>query len=944
MLHLACWLLTTLTAGPAVYWHSAPVSPGQLVVVNGGGWGDTPQVTVAPLPDGLTGRAGAAKPVKLVTGSDAGFQFELPKGAQLAEVKVSGSGGSTTFVVNQPEIYWLQGDLGLSASPGGWLRIQGRCLAWDGQQTVVELGEGRSAQRLKVGRATPYSLSVSLPADLKPGSYAVKIHAGGGDAGWSAPGKIQVEPAPAVSDRVVNAKDEGATGDGAYDDTVVIQKSLNALAEAGGGTLLLPAGRYKVSDTLVIPPGVTLQGEAEDRVALLWPDTETPPYRMIRGTHHWGLTDLTIYCSNHQHVIAGDTDPTQEIGHVRVQRVRVRANPYRGHLKPEQLDERLRAGLKLSTGCGDTLQLGGPDIIVTDCDFYGGGRSFFLHGVEGALLARNKFSNGRWGWYSISGANGLILEDNVIHGGDLMSTGGGINCLYGYTVSQNVYYARNTLSDMHGWDREAMTSDAGGGCYFGHVAGTEGNVVKLAEPITGGRRDWAGAALFINDGHGRGQYRQVLKAEGGLVTIESPFAVAPDETSIVTLTMLQRHYLLLENSFTDAGIGIQLYGCAVEHIMDGNEVTRAGGFHGQARSYHGIQPEFGIQFLRCRIKEGNCYRFGANNAVSSGPSHIGLHAFSGAHLIGGVIRDCRLDADAQIEIKAANGDTPTVENVVIEDNQVSNNPIGVSVDRNVAAVTVRGNVFHDVKVEIRHIAELLKEWEQQKAAMTQGNGPLVRYSFDQPFADGADDDTGHKLRATVTGSATFEDGLVGKALRPGKDGFLQVGSPETFAADLFCLPAVTVSAWIKPDTTSGRYGVVSKRSANSSAPFILGTNGAQLGFEATDEQGQWSYNFMVPNQIVANEWQQIAVIVVSGQGATLYRNGVAVGHKDATTFIARTTLPLRIGWDAWGGPQSTTAEQAYFPGLIDEVVIYPRALTPAEMKAEYDKLAEKAKG
>lgn len=54
----------------------------------------------------------------------------------------------------------------------------------------------------------------------------------------------------------VTASPYSATGDGSTDDTTAIQSALNALANAGGGTLLIPKGTYMISSSLEIkPPG-----------------------------------------------------------------------------------------------------------------------------------------------------------------------------------------------------------------------------------------------------------------------------------------------------------------------------------------------------------------------------------------------------------------------------------------------------------------------------------------------------------------------------------------------------------------------------------------------------------------------------------------------------------------------------------------------------------------
>ncbi len=69
---------------------------------------------------------------------------------------------------------------------------------------------------------------------------------------------------------VVNVRDFGARGDGRHDDTTAIQKAIDASA---GGVVFLPAGTYRLSDTLTTPPadrgadlpGTTLQGQGQGR-------------------------------------------------------------------------------------------------------------------------------------------------------------------------------------------------------------------------------------------------------------------------------------------------------------------------------------------------------------------------------------------------------------------------------------------------------------------------------------------------------------------------------------------------------------------------------------------------------------------------------------------------------------------------------------------------------
>src|SRR5262247_2429277 len=52
-------------------------------------------------------------------------------------------------------------------------------------------------------------------------------------------------PTPSV-ESVINLSDFDPVGDGVADDGPALQRALDALADAGGGTLLIPAGRYRI--------------------------------------------------------------------------------------------------------------------------------------------------------------------------------------------------------------------------------------------------------------------------------------------------------------------------------------------------------------------------------------------------------------------------------------------------------------------------------------------------------------------------------------------------------------------------------------------------------------------------------------------------------------------------------------------------------------------------
>ena len=81
----------------------------------------------------------------------------------------------------------------------------------------------------------------------------------------SAPSGVQAPVAPAnVPDKpdaaadaggapvTLNLADFGAAGNGQADDTAALRNAVSAVLEAGGGTVYLPAGTYRLTDTLML--------------------------------------------------------------------------------------------------------------------------------------------------------------------------------------------------------------------------------------------------------------------------------------------------------------------------------------------------------------------------------------------------------------------------------------------------------------------------------------------------------------------------------------------------------------------------------------------------------------------------------------------------------------------------------------------------------------------
>ncbi len=112
----------------------------------------------------------------------------------------------------------------------------------------------------------------------------------------------------------------GATPDDETDDTTAIEDSLTACAEAGGGTVLIPAGTFMLSrrdnesPILEVPPNTTIRGEGAASTLKFAPRVNHSNFwRMIGapvdgGTRNVVIRDLHLDGSNtHPKYLKGDT-------------------------------------------------------------------------------------------------------------------------------------------------------------------------------------------------------------------------------------------------------------------------------------------------------------------------------------------------------------------------------------------------------------------------------------------------------------------------------------------------------------------------------------------------------------------------------------------------------------------------------------------------------------
>jgi len=202
-------------------------------------------------------------------------------------------------------------------------------------------------------------------------------------------------------------------------------------------------------------------------------------------------------------------------------------------------------------------------------------------------------------------------------------------------------------------------------------------------------------------------------------------------------------------------------------------------------------------------------------------------------------------------------------------------------------------------------------------------------------ADGdAEDFVGMNLGALVNG-ATFAAGFVGQAFSlDGVNDYVEV--PD--AANLNFSSAITVQAWINPRSLPTRYPAIVKKSGLSGGSST--TTGYSLEFhDGTPQVVLWVYLenqwFSSPPGTVpvgTNTWSHVAA-TFDGAWIRMYINGTEIGpptYKPGN-IIPSSDNPLNIARD----PANPSDPDRYFDGLIDEVMIYNRALAAGEIRTIY---------
>ncbi len=199
------------------------------------------------------------------------------------------------------------------------------------------------------------------------------------------------------------------------------------------------------------------------------------------------------------------------------------------------------------------------------------------------------------------------------------------------------------------------------------------------------------------------------------------------------------------------------------------------------------------------------------------------------------------------------------------------------------------------------------------------------WKMDETSGTTARDSSGNNFHGTLTGTPQWVAGKI--------DGALQLnGTTDYVTTPNIGLSSntVTITAWVKRNGDQiGWAGIAFCRTGAASGLGFSGNAVNQLQYHWNDAAA--TYSFVSGLTVPDNVWAFVALVIEPSKG-TLYLNGSANSAINAVANTAGTLGVINIG-------QDTADATRRVKGLIDDVRIYSRALTPAQIQDLFNGIA-----
>lgn len=503
---------------------------------------------------------------------------DIPFGMYLVWVENS-VGVSAPICINRPKPLWV-GPIDNKTYAGGTKRIFGRNLSYghgtSQSYVYIQPASGGAFTQCDVttAKVEPYAVEFTVPAGISNGNYKVFIHNGqGGQYGWGDALDLVVQT------QWVRGSGQLSLTPNGTNDTTQIQNAINTVSGyANGGVVQLSSGNFIVNSQITIAANVELKGAGMNSTTVLLRGGAVKA-----GGSRAALTNLTLHEVYGYGLPAYEFNCDASCSGVVVSGVRIDSD--QGDDNWKNLDASSWMGVGTEVGnCEMSRQI----VSQWNCWFHDN----ILYGDVGP-------------WYLSEGPAWLYGWNNVFEGNHVETKNWPIDANgyrnykwwdYYYKVwAKRVvlaycgasYIAHNTSKDVAVDDNrgEMILFHGHGGYWCGQVLSnngltmtvrTDGKVFDQAytipnaydgpfaagQPFADTWTWWAwdaGRHMAIIAGTGAGQMRLVAW-NGGVtapnqITVESPWAVQPDSTSVAIFTGAWSNNIVYANELNAFPVG-----------------------------------------------------------------------------------------------------------------------------------------------------------------------------------------------------------------------------------------------------------------------------------------------------------------------------------------------------------------------------------------------------
>ena len=205
-----------------------------------------------------------------------------------------------------------------------------------------------------------------------------------------------------------------------------------------------------------------------------------------------------------------------------------------------------------------------------------------------------------------------------------------------------------------------------------------------------------------------------------------------------------------------------------------------------------------------------------------------------------------------------------------------------------------------------------------------GAGLVAAYNFNEGAGSTVTDRTGLGHAGTIAGATWTTQGRFGGALTfDGVNDWVTVAD----ANDLDFTAGMTLEAWVYPTAMgngSWRTVLLKERPGGETYNLYAHATNVTATYVVRAAQPSVPLDARGPSPLAVNTWTHLAA-TYDGSTLRLYVNGTEVGTRTVAGPLLTSSGVLRLGGNSvWG---------EYFSGRLDEIRIYNRALTTAEIQA-----------